>query len=133
MTSGARHTDNTGSISALVVCLVVVFVACAGLVLDGGRLVGARSRAAGIALAAARAGVQEVQHLREGLLVLDIPAAERRAQSFLDTAGATGSVTATETTVTVTVAIAVTPLLLGAIGAGGRTVRVTRTASPVDH
>ena len=133
MRYGARGVDNRGSISALVVCLVVVFVACAGLVLDGGRLVGARSRAAGTALAAARAGVQEVQRLREGLLVLDVPAAERRARSFLETVGAVGTVTATETTVTVTVTIAVTPLLLGAIGVGGRTVRVTRTASPVDH
>lgn len=125
--------DDVGSISAVVVCLIVVFVACAGLVLDGGRLVGARSKAAGLALAAARDGVQEVHRLREGLIVLDIPAAERRAHAYLETAGAVGSVVATEDTVTVTVSIGVAPLLLGAIGVGSRTVRVTRTATPVDH
>ncbi len=125
--------DDVGSISAMVVCLIVVFVACAGLVLDGGRLVGARSKAAGLALAAARDGVQEVHRLREGLIVLDIPAAERRAYSYLEAAGAVGSVVATEHTVTVTVSIGVAPLLLGAIGVGSRTVRVTRTATPVDH
>jgi hypothetical protein len=124
--------DN-GSITAMVVCLIVTFIACAGLVLDGGRLVGARSRAAGIALAAARDGVQEVHHLREGVIVVNVAAAERRARSFLEVTGGAGSVVATEHTVTVTVSIGVAPLLLGVIGVGRRTVRVTRTATPVDH
>ena len=124
---------DTGSITALVVCLVVVFVACAGLVLDGGRLVGARSQAASQALGAARDGVQAVHHLREGLIVIDVPAAERRAESYLAAAGATGRAVATEDSVTVTVSTAVSPILLGLFGIGTRTVEVSRTATPVDH
>lgn len=124
---------DAGSITALVVCLVVVFVACAGLVLDGGRLVGARSQAASLALGASRDGVQAVHHLREGLIVIDAPAAERRAESYLAVAGAAGSAVATEDSVTVTVSIVVTPILLGLLGIGPRTVEVRRTATPVDH
>jgi hypothetical protein len=86
-----------------------------------------------LALGAARDGVQAVHRLREGLVVVDIPAAQRRAQTYLAVAGASGSASATEEAVTVTVSLAVSPILLGLFGIGTRTVEVTRTATPVDH
>ena len=37
-----RSTDDGGSITAFVVMLAMTFVACAGLAVDGGRLVAAK-------------------------------------------------------------------------------------------
>ena len=128
-----RQRRDRGSISALVVCVFVVFVACAGLVLDGGRFVAARSQAASVASQAARDGVQAVHRLREGLLVVDVPKARQRAGDYLSSVGATGDVSADESSVTVTVSVTVTPMLLGLFGIGSRTVHVSRTATPFDH
>ena len=124
---------DSGSISALVVCLVTVFVACAGLVLDGGRFIGARARAAAVAAGAARDGVQEVHRLREGLIVVDVDRATRKAERFVQGSGLSGSATADERSVTVAVTTSVRPLLLGLVGVGTRTVTVSRTATPFDQ
>jgi len=124
---------DAGSISAFVVCLVVVFVACAGLVLDGGRYVAARARAASVAEQAARDGVQEVHGLHNGLLLVNTGPASARAERYLSSVGAQGAVVADPSSVTVTVAMRVQPLILGIFGVGARTARVTRTAQPVDR
>lgn len=128
----ARSCD-AGSISALVVCLVLVFVMCAGLVLDGGRFIAARTHAASVAEQAARDGVQEVHGLHNGLLLVDTVAANARATAYLDSVGASGGVTADPYSVTVTVTAHVQPLVLGIFGVGPRTLHVTRTARPVDR
>lgn len=124
---------DSGSISALVVCLVTVFVACSGLVLDGGRFIGARARAAAVAAGAARDGVQEVHRLREGLIVVDVDRATRKAERFVQGSGLSGSASADERSVTVAVTTSVRPLLLGLFGVGTRTVTVSRTATPFDQ
>lgn len=124
---------DSGAVSALVVCLVITFVICAGLVLDGGRFVAARTRAASIAEQAARDGVQEVHGLHNGLLLVNTPKATARAEAYLRDVGAAGVVVADPTAVTVTATLAVRPLILGLIGVGARRVEVTRTATPVDR
>ncbi|MEY4372359.1 MAG: hypothetical protein RL219_1128 [Actinomycetota bacterium] len=121
-----------GVVSAMVAVLTVVFVACSGLVLDGGRLVAARSQAAARAHEAARAGSQELHRLRSGSLDLDAAGAVARARAYLEGVGATGEVRADERRVTVTVRSVVQPLLLGVLGVGARTVDATRSASPFD-
>jgi len=121
-----------GVVSAMVAVLTVVFVACSGLVLDGGRLVAARSQAAARAHEAARAGSLELHRLRSGSLDLDAAGAVARARAYLEGVGATGEVRADERRVTVTVRSVVHPLLLGVLGVGARTVHATRSASPFD-
>lgn len=122
-----------GSISALVVCLVLTFVVCAGLVLDGGRLVAARARAASLAEQAARDGVQEIHGLHNGELLVNTNLAIARAHAYLEAESASGAAVADASSVSVTVTIQVRPLILGIIGIDTRSVQVTRTARPVDR
>jgi Flp pilus assembly protein TadG len=119
--------------SAFVVCLVVVFLAGAALVFDGGRFTAARADAADLAENAARAGAQQLDRLREGELSLDPARAVAAAQAFLASSGAAGAVTADTRTVTVTVSRSVSPVLLGLFGVGSRGISVTRSASPFDR
>lgn len=85
---------------------VVVAGACllvAGLVLDGGAVLRARSSSFDLAGGAARAGAQELDQpaLAEGRVVLDEAAAAETARAWLATRDATGHVQVTENTVTV--------------------------------
>lgn len=128
----ARHRDR-GSISAFVVSLFVVFVACAALVVDGGRFVGARSNAADVAENAARAGAQELREIRAGAYVIDPPRAVARARAFLSSEGLTGAVTADSQRVTVSVTSSVSPAMLGLFGVGARSFTVTRSATAQDR
>jgi len=125
-------TDH-GSVSAFVVCLFVVFTACAALVVDGGRFVAARSNAADSAENAARAGAQEVHQLRSGSFVLDPARAIARANAFLATEGLRGSTTADSQRVTVTVITSVSASMLGLFGVSARSISVTRSATPLDR
>lgn len=131
--SRPRTARDTGSITALMVCVVGIFVACAGLVLDGGRFVAARTRSAAIAEEAARDGAQELRGLRKGRLEIDVERAVARSRRYLDRIGATGTVLASPRSVTVTVTVEVHPVLLGVVGLGSRTVSISRTAEPVDR
>ncbi len=128
-----RRSDDGGSISAFVVALVVVFVAVAALVVDGGRFVAARSNAADTAENAARAGAQELRRLRDGAFELDPARAVARAEQFLAAQGVGGTATADTRHVTVTVTTSVAPVMLGLFGVGPRSVVVTRTATPTDR
>ncbi len=128
----ARVARDDGQVTAFVVVLVVAFLALAGLVLDGGRYYAAQREARNVAAAAARAGAQGVSEdaLRSAdpTVTLDPTAAYQRATAFLNDAGATGTVEVGTTTVTVTVTRTVSPLLLGAVGVGDRTLHATETA-----
>ena len=63
-----RQHEDSGSITAFVVMLMMTFVACAGLAVDGGRMVAAKVQLADQAENAARAGTQEITALRTGVL-----------------------------------------------------------------
>nr|WP_232238687.1 hypothetical protein [Nocardiopsis dassonvillei] len=101
------------------------------MVTDGGGLMRARNEAATLAQEAARAGVQQLDwsSYREGTneVALDPSAASAAAQSFLNAAGATGTVAVSGDTVTVTCSVDYSFTLLPM---GSTTVDATATARP---
>jgi uncharacterized membrane protein len=128
---GASPRDDRGTVSAFAVVVATALVLCLGLVIDAGRLVDARIEAGDMAAAAARAGAQEVTDIRAGRRVVHPVRADAAARTFLAAAGAAGQVASTPSSVTVTVQVHRRFTVLGLAGLSGRTVRATRTASPV--
>jgi Flp pilus assembly protein TadG len=127
-----RTRGEGGQVTAFVVVLVIALLALVGLVFDGGRYYAAQRQARNVAAAAARAGAQglseDALRATDATVVLDPHDAYQRAEAFLDRAGATGTVEVGLTTVTVTVTRTVSPVLLGVVGVGDRTLRATETA-----
>ncbi|MGD9530794.1 pilus assembly protein TadG-related protein [Pseudonocardia sp.] len=125
-----------GHVTAFVVVAVTGLVLVAGLVLDGGNALAARSRAIWIAEEAARAACQQIDlaGYRAGRpLVLDRDAADRAGRDYLASAGAGGSVRVDADAVTVTATVRVQPQLLDVLGIGAFEVTGTgaaRTAPP---
>lgn len=125
--------DESGQVTAFVVILTTACLLFAGLVLDGGLALAAKTTAIGHAEQAARAGAQELDlaAYRAGERArLDPAAARAAAHSYLSQVGATGTVTATPTSVSVTVTRRQPTQLLTAIGIGNLTVTGTGKARP---
>lgn len=121
-----------GSISAFVVVITMTIMACAGLAVDGARVVGAKVAAADHAENAARAGAQEVTALREGGPPrLDPARAQAAAEAYLAAQGLSGEVSATTERITVTVRTTVATTLLQLVGISAKTVTATRSSEPV--
>jgi Flp pilus assembly protein TadG len=120
-----------GSITAFVAVLAITFIACAGLAVDGGRLVAARVQLADHAENAARAGVQEVTSLRSGEPDIDVSEARSTAAAYLRSWGVSGEVSATTEEVTVSVRRVVPMSILGLFGVGSRMVSAQRSAKAV--
>ena len=59
-TSRQPHTDEAGSVTAMVAIFAVALLLLAGLVYDGGMILASKRRAINTAEQAARAGAQEV-------------------------------------------------------------------------
>jgi Flp pilus assembly protein TadG len=115
----------------VVAVLAVGLFALAGLVVDGGRALAAKSQAISLAAEAARAGAQQLDAASlhaSGSVGLDPPAARAAASAFLTANHADGIVTANTTTVTVTVTIHTATTLLGLIGVPTLTESGTATA-----
>ena len=112
--------------------MVAALVACAGLAVDGGRILAARRDATAFAAAAARRGSQELAYadLADGRATIDPVRATAVAEAFLAQAGATGSVAATPQQVSVTVTVTASTVVLGAFGIGSKSVTATRSAAP---
>lgn len=90
--------DERGSVSLLLVVMVLGLLAAAGLVVDGGAKLRAVQQATAAAGEAARAATQQVnvpgvQHRGEARLT--VPAARAAARDALADAGVTGTVTVT--------------------------------------
>ena len=126
----ARKTDEHGSISGFVVILTMTFVACAGLAIDGGRMLTMRTQLADSAENAARAGAQEVTSLRSGNPELNVVAATQVAEEYLSNFKISGVVNADLNQVTVTTNAKVQMTLLGLFGVNNKYITVTRTAQP---
>jgi len=124
------HTE-TGSITAFVVMLVMSFVACAGLAVDGGRMVAAKVLLADQAENAARAGTQEITALRTGDPKIDPERAISAAQEFMVRHQINGQVSATSFEVTVRTTRVVPMSLLSLFGVGSRLISAQRSARPV--
>ena len=126
-----RSTDDCGSITAFVVMLAMTFVACAGLAVDGGRLVAAKVQLADQAENTARAGTQEIIGLRTGDPKVNVDKAISAAQDFMTLHQIHGQVSATESEVTVTTTRVVPMSLLKLFGVGSRLISAQRSARPV--
>ena len=119
-----------GSISGFVVVLTMTFIACAGLALDGGRMITARIEIADAAENAARAGAQEVTSLRSGNPTVHEVRAVSVAEGFLRSISVEGSVVANKQSVTVTTHREVTMTILGMFGVRNKNLSVSRSARP---
>ncbi len=126
-----RQHEDSGSITAFVVMLLMTFVACAGLAVDGGRMVAAKVQLADQAENAARAGTQEITSLRTGDPRIDPERAISTAQDFMIRHQIRGQVSATALEVTVTTSRVVSMSLLGLFGVGSRLMSAQRSARPV--
>jgi len=123
--------DERGSVSALVVGLLMAFVSCAGLAVDGGRVISAKVRVSDEAENAARFGAQAVTNLRLGVPVVDEIRAIRTGRDFLNSLGASGVVSASRLEVCVVVRETVPMTLLSLVGVDSREVATRRCARPI--
>jgi Putative Flp pilus-assembly TadE/G-like len=124
-------TDDRGSVTALVVGLVMTFIACAGLAVDGGRLISAKVRVSDRAENAARLGAQAVTDLRLGVPVVEERRAIRIASDFLRSHGVSGRVEANRIEVCVAIRERVGMSLLGLVGVEAKAVEGRRCARPI--
>ena len=129
--------SEAGSITLWLAITAVALFAAAGLVLDGGEAMGAKTRAVADAYGAARAGADSLN--RAGLATgagpsPDPVAASLAARTFLAQAGidpAAAAVAVTAGQVSVTVRISQRTKILGVVGVGSITVTGHGTARPV--
>lgn len=132
MNHGAHNEPNDeGTITVLYAVVFIAFLMMLGLVVDGGRLLDARSHAQDLAGKAARAGAQELSvttFTSTGTVTLDADRARQAANRYLTRAGATGQITITGETVTVTVTDTVALTWLRLAGLSSRTVSGVATA-----
>ena len=122
-----------GSITAFVVSITIALIACAGLVFDGGRLLGARLEVADHAENAARAGAQHVFAVRDGTWRIDPSEARRGALVYLTSVGLEGAVVIVGEEISVTAVVERDMTLLSIVGVGHKSVSATRTARSVDR
>ena len=126
------HTEE-GVVTALVVGLVMTFIVCAGLGVDGGRLIAARLTLADHAENAARSAAQELTSLRSGSPKIDQQAAYQSAMRYMSDNNLSGEVVTSPESVTVTVVQNVEMTLLRLFGAQDHLLAVTRRVEPRDR
>ena len=130
--SSREPRDERGSITVWLTLSSFVMIFLVGLSVDLGGQVHADERAHDLAAQAARAGGEEVEGgaAIEGRdLTIEPAAARAAAQSYLQTAGMSGTVTVTNgNTITVTVRDTYDPQFLGLIGINKLDVTGTATA-----
>lgn len=133
MTAKPFFTAESGVVSAFVLGLMMTFVVCAGLGVDGGRLVANQLELADHAENAARVGAQELTDLRTGEPTIDESQARYSASNYLAANAIEGEVSTTSISVTVTVNRDVEMSLLKLFGAKNHEITVTRKAQPSDQ
>ncbi len=126
------HTEE-GVVTAFVVGLVMTFIVCAGLGVDGGRLIAARLTLADHAENAARSAAQELTSLRSGSPKIDQQAAYQSAMRYMSDNNLSGEVVTSPESVTVTVVQNVEMTLLRLFGAQDHLLAVTRRVEPRDR
>jgi len=134
----AEPTIDQGSATVFVVAFAGVLFTCAGLAIDGGRMINARDRVNDVAEQAARAGAGQLDdaslRAANGSVVLDPGAAELEATRFVNQANPEYTViphaAADGGSVTVTVEWTYPTAILGIIGINSFPVSGTATAGP---
>ena len=127
----AQHEN--GSVTAFVIVVCSIFLLCTGLVVDGSRVVGAKSEALDLAGNAARVGAQQLRSIRSGRNELHVARAEFAARKYLRAQGASGQVRCDGTSVFVTVTANVRMTILNIIGVQSKRITATQIAMPVDQ
>ena len=122
-----------GVVTAFVVGLLMTFIVCAGLGVDGGRLVAVRLTLADHAENAARLAAQELTSLRTGSPKIDQQAAHRLALRYLNDNNLTGDISTSANSVSVTVSQTVEMSILQLFGARDHLISVTRQVEPRDQ
>ena len=122
-----------GVVTAFVVGLLMTFIVCAGLGVDGGRLVAARLTLADHAENAARLAAQELTSLRTGSPKIDQQAAHRSALRYLNDNNLTGDISTSTNSVSVTISQTIEMSILKLFGAGDHLISVTRRVEPRDQ
>ena len=127
-----RRRDERGSATAFVVGVAATLVVVAGLVVDGGGALNARTTLADDVEAAAVAGAQATDVLRlrrDSVLVIDPDLARQRALAVLDGLGYEGiDIDVTDETVTVTAHDTVPTVMLSLIGINQFDIEATATS-----
>ena len=126
------NRKNQGSLSAMMICLVMATMSLAGLAYDGGRVVSVYMAMSDAAQNAARLGGQQIVGIRDGHPHIDENLATSAMRAYLVTRGFAGKYDLQGTKATVEISQKVPMRILGIIGIGDRTVRVIRTADVVD-
>jgi len=124
-TRRARPHGQDGSVSLLLVVMVVGLLIAVGLVVDGGQKLRSSQRADDAAGEAARAAVLSIEPgttIRGQRPRVDQAAARRAAEDYLQRAGVSGSVTVGDGRVQVRTTSSFTPSFLSIIGLGTQTV-----------
>jgi len=133
-TAGPRGSDH-GSLTLLLVVLMVSLLALAGLIIDGGRRLNESATATAIAQEAARAGAGMVDHAaayRSGTFQVNPAQAVAAARAYLAAAGYRGSVSRTDNgQIRVTVTVTRPTVLLSLVGVNSMTSTGTAVASLV--
>lgn len=119
--------DQRGSISGLVVCLVMSCIAVVGISLDGGRIVQTYGELASLSASAARLGGQEISGIQDSSIRIDKTRASAAMRSFLGTHQEVGEFQIGTTTIRVTLRRIVDTSFLRMLGISSREVTVTRT------
>ncbi len=128
---GARrdHPEEGMTLVASTPIIVIALMIVAGLVVDGGAQLKAKQMANMVASEACRSGGQEITpgSVTGQPVVLDVPAAQRAAQSYIDLTRSssrtvTGSVQVEGTTLECRTTITFDTIFLGIIGKGEMTV-----------
>ncbi|MEY3396474.1 MAG: hypothetical protein RLZZ534_436 [Actinomycetota bacterium] len=131
--SSDSQKSQDGVVTAFVVGLLMTFIACAGLGVDGGRLVSVRLTLADHAENAARLAAQELTSLRTGSPKIDQPGAHRLALRYLNDNNLSGDISTSANSVSVTVSQTVEMSILRLFGARDHLISVTRRVEPRDQ
>ncbi|MHB8328486.1 MAG: TadE/TadG family type IV pilus assembly protein [Acidimicrobiales bacterium] len=120
-----------GSLTVFMAVLSMTLFVLVGLVLDGGRAIGARREAMDVAEQAARAGADQlsVDALRSGEFIVDPAAAVLAVASYLRASGEVGTAVVTGDTVMVHVEARAPTTILGMIGIDEISVSATASAT----
>ena len=128
--SSDPQKSQDGVVTAFVVGLLMTFIACAGLGVDGGRLVSVRLTLADHAENAARLAAQELTSLRTGSPKIDQSGAHRLALRYLNDNNLSGDISTSANSVSVTVSQTVEMSILRLFWARDHLIRVTRRVEP---
>lgn len=129
------RTDERGAASIVLVMFTVALLAVAGVVIDSGYAMGARRQAMHHAEQAARVGADALNRgaLRDGVTQVDPGRARNRAQDYLASVGATGTVSVNGGEVSVTVTGNQDTKILSAVGIGSIPYEATATGLSINE